>query len=131
MTVLLNRAYQGYLAGATATFPASTEASLIAQGLASAATTITTTTGAATTTAMRGTASIAIGASSVVITNANVTADSCVFAVINQAAADATLLRVERVAVSNGSFTIFGTANATAAVIVNWSVVNSYLVPLD
>jgi len=56
----------------------------------------------------------------VVVTNNLVTAESKVFAVVSQAAADGTLLRVERVLCAAGSFTIYGTANATATTTIDW-----------
>lgn len=122
MSVTLNRAYQGFTAGQTAEFTAELEAALIAQGLASAATANTSTSGAITSNTMTGMATIPIGSSSVVVTNSLVGANSVVMAVVSQAAADATLLRVERVVCAAGSFTIYGTANATAATVVTWSV---------
>lgn len=125
MTVALLRAYQGYAAGAVVTLPSSTEASLIAQGLATASTAASTTTGAATVAAVAGQAAIAAGASSVVITNPLVDINSVVFAVVSQAAADGTLLRVERVVPAAGSFTIYGTANATATTLVRWAIVSN------
>ena len=122
MTVLLNRAYQGYLTGTIVTLPSSTEAALIAQGLAVASTAASTTVGAVTVTAMAGQAAVAAGASSVVVTNPLVDVNSVVMAVVSQAAADTTLLRVERVVPAAGSFTIFGTANATATTLVRWAI---------
>jgi hypothetical protein len=122
--VLLLRAYGGLPAGAITEFPASTEAALVAQGIASVSSSAATT-GAFTSTMMRGTASIAAGASSVVITNASVDVTSFCMAVVNQTAADGTLLRVERVVPAAGSFTIFGTANATATTEISWCVINS------
>lgn len=123
MSVTLNRAYAGLAAGQTAELTAELEAALVAQGLASTATANTSTAGALTQNTYSGLATIAIGASSVVITNNLVSAQSVVYAVVSQAAADATLLRVERVVCANGSFTIYGTAAATAATTVAWSIV--------
>jgi hypothetical protein len=123
MTVLLNRSYASYAAGAIVELEASTEAALIAQGLASSSSSAPTT-GAATTFANSGAAAIAAGSSSVVITNANVTANSKVWACVGQAAADTTLLRVERVVPAAGSFTIYGTANATATTVIDWCILN-------
>jgi hypothetical protein len=123
MTVLLNRAYAGYASGAVVELEASTEAALIAQGLAVTSAAVPTV-GAATANVNSGSAAIAIGASSVVITNALVTANSKIWACVGQAAADGTLLRVERVVPAAGSFTIFGTANATAATVVDWCILN-------
>ena len=120
MTVTLTQPYGSLASGAVATFPASTETALIAQGRATNGGTLTT--GAFSTTEGSGRASIAAGASSVVITHPSVTASSVIIAVVAQAAADATLLRVERVNPAAGSFTIFGTANATAATTIAWAV---------
>lgn len=122
MAVLLSRAYAGYTAGSTVELPTNTEAALIAQGLATSAAASTITTGNAIANTLSGTAGIAAGASSVVITNDKVDANSKVFAVVAQAAADGTLLRVERVVCAAGSFTIYGTANATATTFVDWAV---------
>ena len=122
MAVLLNRAYAGYASGAVVTLDAKTEAALIAQGLATASTTASTTTGAATANVMSGTCAIAAGASSVVVTNANITANSTVVAYVSQASADGTLLRVERIVPAAGSVTTYGTANATATTIIRWQV---------
>lgn len=124
MTVLLARPYQGNTAGSVVTLPTSTEAALVAQGLAATSAAIPTA-GAFTTALTRGFATIGIGASSVVITNPNVDATTVVQAQVAQTAADTTLLRVERVVSAAGSFTIFGTANATAATVVSWEVMNS------
>lgn len=124
MTVALTRSYAGYPSGQVAEFPASTEAALIAQGIATNST-ANPTTGAATAIQMRGSCAIAAGASSVVITNPYVTASSSIFAYVAQAAADATLLRVERILPAAGSFTIYGTANATATTRIDWCVINN------
>lgn len=122
--VLLNRAYAGYPAGTIVQLTTVEEAAVIANGIA------VTSAGPVTPGAVRtersfGRCGIAIGASSVVVTCPIVTAESKVFAVLAQAAADATLLRVERILCANGSFTIFGTANATAAVAVDWAIVDT------
>lgn len=123
MTVSLNAGYAGYLAGTVRQLRTSTEAALIAQGLASASSAAITT-GAVTTTEKEGRVSIAAGASSLVVTNPGITAESKVWACVAQAAADGTLLRVERVLCAAGSFTIYGTANATAATIIDWAIIN-------
>ena len=124
MTVRLNAPYQGTPAGVTLTFPTSTEVALIGNLIATSAALATTTTGAQSSSAMSGVAAIAAGTSSVVITNPNIDANSHVTASIRQAAADATLLRIERVVPAAGSVTLFGTANATATTLVSWSIVN-------
>jgi hypothetical protein len=125
MTVLLKNGYAGYLAGTTVMLPTNVEAALIAQGLASSASPANITTGAVTANVVSGRAAIAAGASSVTITNNLVDANSKVFAVVAQAAADGTLLRVERVLCAAGSFTIYGTANATATTFVDWSIISA------
>lgn len=124
MTVTLNRAYAGYPAGSIVELSTDTESALIAQGLAATALATAITTGAATTFAYTGTVAIAAGASSVVVTNPNIDANSRVFAVVSQAAADGTLLRVERIVPAAGLVTIYGTANATATTYIDWQVLN-------
>ena len=124
MTVTLFRSYGGYAAGAVAEFPSELESALIAQGLAATASATAVTTGAATANTYAGTAAIPIGASSVVITNSNIDANTKVWAVVSQAAADGTLLRVERIVPAAGSVTIYGTANATAITFVDWAILN-------
>lgn len=121
MTVALTKDYAGRTSGAVASFSTNIEAALIAQGMA-ATSAAALTTGAYTQNTTSGRASIAIGASSIVITNSLVDVNTKVCAVVAQAAADVTLLRVERVLAAAGSFTIFGTANATAATLVDWWV---------
>ena len=124
MAVLLNRAYEGYLAGTVVNLPTNVETALVAQGLASASTRASTTTGAVTANVMQGTAAIAAGAASIVITNNNVDANTIINAYVSQAAADGTLLRVERILPAAGSFTIYGTANATATTLISWSILS-------
>lgn len=123
MTVTLIRPYAGAVTGAVIQVPTNVEAAIIAQGigtLASSAASAAPTTGAQTTSLSAGRVAIAAAASSVVVTNALVDVNSKIFAVINQAAADGTLLRVERIVPAAGSFTIFGTANATATTVIDW-----------
>lgn len=129
MTVLLNRPYGGLAAGAITAFPPSTEAALIAQGIA-ANSAAAPSTGAYTTAEFSGRAAIAAGASSVVITHPLINANSKIWACINQAAADGTLLRVERIVPAAGSFTIFGTANATATTVVDWAIISCGEAPI-
>jgi hypothetical protein len=73
---------------------------------------------------MQCTCAIAAGASSIIITNNKVDANSIVIAYVSQSAADTTLLRVERVLPAAGSFTIFGTANATATTLISWAIIS-------
>lgn len=129
MTVLLARSYAGFPAGRTIQVPTALESAITSTsaGIGSVVSTsaaAAVTSGAYTTTLPAGRATIAIGSSSVVITHASVDVNSKIFAVINQAAADATLLRVERIVPSAGSFTIYGTANATAAVSIDWVILD-------
>ena len=106
MSVTLLRPYNGSAAGQTAEFSQELEAALIAQGIAVAATANTSSSGAVTQNTYSGLVTVPIGSSSVVVTNNLVNANSVVFAVVAQAAADGTLLRVERVVPAAGSFTI-------------------------
>lgn len=122
MSVTLNRAYGGLNAGQTAEFSQELEAALVAQGLAVAATANTATSGPLTQNTWNGTAIIPIASSSVVITNSLINANSYVHAVVSQAAADGTLLRVERVVCGAGLVTIYGTAAATAATTIAWAI---------
>ena len=128
MTVLLSAPYGNFASGSIVEFPASTETALIAQGLATTSAS-NPTSGAYTTNQSQGTATIAIGASSVVITCSLVTASSKISAYVAQTAADGTLLRVERVVAAAGSFTIFGTANATAATVIDWAIIPAFGIP--
>lgn len=122
MTVLLLRPYAGSNAGVNVTYDAKTEAALIAQGLASNVATSATTTGAQTSNVTAGTAAVAAGSSSVVITNALINANSTVVAYVSQTTADTTFTSVLRVVPAAGSVTIFGPANATATTIVRWAL---------
>lgn len=126
MTVLLTRPYGGATAGTTQSFSTELENALIAQGLATASTRASTTTGNQSSTSLGGTVAIAAGSSSVTVTNPNVDANSHVTAKVAQASADGTLLRVERVLCAAGSFTIYGTANATATTLIDWEVDSFY-----
>ena len=128
MTVSLNNPYGNFASGTIIELPATTEAALVAQGLATTSA-ATVTTGAYTSMQSQGTAAIAAGASSVVITSSQVTANSKVMAVVAQAAADGTLLRVERVVCAAGLFTIFGTANATATTVIDWAIIPAFGIP--
>lgn len=123
MSVTLLRAYGGLNAGQTAEFSKELETALVAQGIAVAATANTSSSGALTQNTYTGLATVPVGASSVVVTNNLVSANSVVYAVVSQAAADGTLLRVERVVCADGSFTIYGTANATAATTIAWAII--------
>lgn len=118
--ILLNRPYQGYLAGTIVEMATSTEAALIAQGFAVTSAGPVTGGNVNAGSLNAGSVGVAIAAASVVVTSSNVTAESKVFAVVAQAAADATALRVERIVCAAGSFTIYVTAAATALTLVDW-----------
>jgi hypothetical protein len=83
----------------------------------------TGTPGANTAHTTSGKCKIAAAASSVVVTNARVTADTIIDVVVNQASEDTTLTRL-RYTATNGSFTVFGNAAATADVQISWSIKN-------
>ena len=118
--ILLSRPYQGYLAGTVVQLPTSTEAALVAQGYATVSAGPVTTGNVNAGNMNQGRVAAAAAASSIVVTNSNVTAESKVFAVVAQAAADGTALRVERIVCAAGSFTIYLTAAATATTTVDW-----------
>ena len=129
MTVLLSRAYGGYTAGQTIQVPTSIENAIVGAGagtVASTSASAAVTQGALTTSFPAGRVTIAIGASSVVVTCSACDVNTKVFAVVNQAAADTTLLRVERIVPGAGSFTIYGTANATAATVIDWAILGPF-----
>jgi len=125
MAVLLgSKGYKGYLAGTVVNLTSGEESALVAQGLAAASTVASTTTGAVTANVYTGICAVAASSASIVITNELVNASSHVTAYVSQAAADGTLLRVERVVAAAGSFTIYGTAAATATTLIAWKVEN-------
>jgi hypothetical protein len=70
----------------------------------------------------KGRVAIAAGQSSIVVTNSVTNASASVYAVINQATADATLTHIVRTVPAAGSFTIYGNAAATANVVVDFIV---------
>jgi hypothetical protein len=119
--ISLNRSYGGYVAGTIVELNKDTEDALIAQGQA-----VTSagpaTSGAVTTSELRGSVTFAIAAVSVVVTHASCTPSSRVLAYVSQAAADGTLLRIERIVTAAGSFTLHGTAAATAATVAEWQL---------
>lgn len=123
MTVKLLRAYQGHLAGAIVSLPAQLETALIAQQIAQADSVANVVAGNMSSNALAGTAAIAAAANSVTITNSQISPASKVVAYVNQAAADGTLLRIDRVVPGNGQVTLYGNANATAKVLVDWAII--------
>lgn len=122
MAVLLNRNYMGLVAGTVTATATSVESGLIAQGLASASTKASVTPGNVTANMMTGTVAIAAGSNSVTITSQYIDANTKVFATIAQAAADGTLTSLPRIVPAAGSVTIYGNANATATVLVDWVI---------
>lgn len=123
MAVLLRIAYMGYLAGTTVELPTNVETALIAQGLATTALASNITTGPVTANVLQGTVAVAAAAASIVVTNSLIDANTKVHAVVAQAAADATALRVERVVAAAGLVTIYLTAAATATTFVDWMII--------
>jgi hypothetical protein len=84
---------------------------------------VSATPGNATVNALRGQAAFAAGQGSCVITNNLVKPTSTVIPVLD-ATSDATLTQILRVVPGNGSFTVYGNANATGNPIFTWLVVN-------
>lgn len=124
MAINLNRNYRGLIGGTVVGLSTNVEANLIAAGYASAnASKANITPGAISYDGIQGTVVIGAGANSVTITNPNIDANTKVMANIAQAAADATLTSLPRIVPAAGSVTIYGNANATAAVVVDWSIV--------
>lgn len=122
--ILLNRSYAGYAAGTIVQFPTNVETALIAQGIGvTSAGPVTP--GAVTTSASQGRVGIAAGSASVVITNASITAESKIYAVLSNASADSTSLYITRVVPAAGSVTIYVNANATAAIAIDWAIINA------
>ena len=119
--ILLSQPYAGYAAGTVASLQTNVEAALIAQnrGVASVG---PVTPGPVVANEVVGRCGVAAAASSVVITNNLVNADTRIFAVINQATADVSAFNVSRVVPAAGSFTIFLNAATTAAVTVDWAL---------
>ena len=122
--ITLSRTYKGYASGTVVQLQSSEESALIAQSGGTDAGTTAATSGAVTANAVQGRVTVAAAASTLVVTNSMIDATSKVFAVVAQAAADTTFLRVERVLCAAGSFTIYGTAAATAATQVDWVLLN-------
>jgi hypothetical protein len=124
MAINLNRQYMGLLAGTVVGLSSNVENNLIASGMASAnASKANITPGNVAYAGIQGTVAIAVGANSVTITNPLIDANTKVMANIAQAAADGTLTSLVRIVPAAGSVTIYGNANATAAVVVDWSIV--------
>jgi hypothetical protein len=84
---------------------------------------VSATPGNATANALRGQAAFAAGQSICTLTNNQVKPTSTVIPVLD-ASADATLTQILRVVPGNGSFTLYGNANATGNPTFTWLVVN-------
>lgn len=121
MTIALSRGYAGIAAGTVCKLSTAMEAALIAQGYATTSSAALTT-GAQTMNLNSGTVAIAASASSIVVTNNLVDANTKIFAVIEQASADGTLLYVARIVPAAGSFTIYCNTTATATTYVSWCI---------
>jgi hypothetical protein len=124
--ILLSRGYQGYNAGTVVQLPTTTEQSLIAQGYAVTSAGPVTAGPVNAGNLNQGRVVAAAAASSVVVTNSSITAESKVFAVIAQAAADGTALYVARIVCTAATasvpafFTIYLNAAATAGTTIDW-----------
>ena len=121
--ILLNRAYDAYLAGTIVQLGTNVEASLVAQGLASFSAGPVTPGAVNAGNQTFGRVGIAAAGTSIVVTCSACTAESKVNAVIAQATADGTATSIVRILPAVGSFTIYLNAAATAAVTVDWSIV--------
>jgi len=80
------------------------------------------TTGARTINNPMGSANVAVGAASIVITNSLVTANSIVMCSVGTA--DATFTFIKSVVAGDGTITVTGNATATAATRINFVVFN-------
>lgn len=118
--ILLGRGYGGYAAGTIVQLQTATEASLIAQGLATTSAGPVTP-GAVTTNQVCGRVGIAAAGTSVVVTNPAFTTESKFVAFLSNAAADTTALYVTRITPAAGSVTFTVNAAATAAIAIDWS----------
>ena len=122
--ILLSRAYDGYVSGTIVQLQTSIEAALVAQGLASVSAGPVTPGPVNAGNQNTGRVGIAAAASSLTVTSASITAESKVVVSIAQAAADGTALYIARVVCAAGSFTIYPNAAPTAALAVDWAVLN-------
>ena len=121
--ILLSKSYAGYASGTIVQLSTSEEAALIAQGFASTSAGPVTA-GAVTTTKNFGRVGIAAAGTSVVITNPSFDLQSKFMAVLSNAAADGTAFGIARITPAAGSVTITLLAAATAAVAIDWVLLN-------
>ena len=124
MAILLSRSYKGVPSGNTASFTTDEELALVAQSIGTSAALSTITAGAMINNSSNGVVAFAAAATSLVVTNSLVDANSKIYAVINQATADTTFTFVARIVPAAGLFTIFANAGATAQTLVSWSLLN-------
>lgn len=123
MAINLNKNYMGLQAGTVVGLSTPVESGLIASGMATAnASKANITPGAITYQGTQGTVVFGAGASSLVITNPLIDANTKVGAAIAQAAADATMTSIARIVPAAGSVTIYANAAATAATVVDWVI---------
>jgi|ERR1044071_2331214 hypothetical protein len=124
MAINLNKNYMGLLAGTVVGLTTAIESALIASGMATAnASKANITAGNITYQGIQGTVVFGAGATSVTITNPLIDANTKVVANIAQAAADATMTSIPRIVAAAGSVTIYANAAATAATVVDWTIV--------
>ena len=121
--ILLSKSYAGYASGTIVQLSTSEEAALIAQGFASTSAGPVTA-GAVTTTKNFGRVGIAAAGTSVVITNPSFDLQSKFMAGLSNAAADGTAFGIARIIPAAGSVTITLLAAATAAVAIDWVLLN-------
>lgn len=113
------RGYAGYAASTIVQLQTSTEAALVAQGLATVSAGPVTP-GAVSTTQTAGRVGIAAAGTSVVVSNPGFTTESKFAACLSNAAADGTALYITRITPAAGTVTFTLNAAATAAVAIDW-----------
>jgi hypothetical protein len=121
--ILLSKSYAGYVSGTIVQLSTTEETALIAQGFATTSAGPVTP-GAVTTTKNFGRVGIAAAGTSVVITNPSFDTQSKFMTVLSNAAADGTALYVTRVTPAAGSVTFTVNAGATAAIAIDWVLLN-------
>lgn len=125
MAINLQKNYMGLQAGTVVGLTTNIEQSLIAAGMATAnASKANITAGSITYQGVQGTVVFGAAATSVTITNPLIDANTKVIANIAQAAADGTFTAIARIVPAAGSVTIYANAAATAATVVDWSIVS-------
>lgn len=117
--ILLSKAYAGYAAGTIVQLSTSTEAALVAQGLATVSAGPVTA-GSVTTSESMGRAGIAAAGTQVIVSNPSFTTESKFAAYLSNAAADATAVSITRIVPAAGSVTFILNAASTGIVAVDW-----------